>query len=146
MLASAGGVLLLGIAGRKTLMVINQALVIVFLCIMFYATNQQKDTLELIMVVAYVCVFEFGPGPIVWLYISEICNDKATSIGTMVNWSFTLIVSLLAPYLLEDWLKEYTWLLFAAISAVGLVFHILVMKETRGLSEEQVKRLYLPGN
>jgi len=103
---------------------------------MFYATNQKKDTLELIMVVAYVCVFEFGPGPIVWLYISEICNDKATSIGTMTNWGFTLIVSLLAPYLLEDWLKEYTWLLFAGFSAVGLVFHIFVMKETRGLSDE----------
>ena len=47
MLGSLGGVLLLGIAGRKTLMVINQVLVVVFLFIMFYASHAAKDTLEL---------------------------------------------------------------------------------------------------
>lgn len=144
MLATVGGVILLGFVGRKTLMVINQFMIIIFLGVMFYASHYEKDTLELIMVVAYVIVFEFGPGPIVWLYISEICNDKATSVGTMINWSFTLIVSLLAPYMLDTWLKSYTWLVFAAISAVGLIFIITFMKETRGLSEDQVKRLYRP--
>ena len=43
--------------------------------IMWYASHESKDTLELVMVVVFVCAFEFGPGPIVWLYISEICND-----------------------------------------------------------------------
>ena len=86
--------------------------------VMWYASANNHDTLELIMVVAFVCAFEFGPGPIVWLYISEICNDKATSVGTMINWFFTLLMSLLSPYLLEDWTHSGTWLIFAGTSIV----------------------------
>ena len=84
--------------------------------IMWYASHEKNDTLELVMVVVFVCAFEFGPGPIVWLYISEICNDKATSVGIFINWVFTLTVSLLAPFLLNDWTHEYTWLIFAGTS------------------------------
>lgn len=142
MLASIGGVILLSYVGRKTLMVINQFLIIISLAIMWYASVNQNDTLELAMVVAFVCFFEFGPGPIVWIYISEICNDKATSVGTMNNWVFTLLISLLSPYMLQDWLKSYTFILFAAISTFGLLFMVCVMKETKGLSEQQVKSLY----
>ena len=86
--------------------------------IMWYASHYSKDTLELVMVVVFVCAFEFGPGPIVWLYISEICNDQATSVGIFINWVFTLMISLLAPFLLQDWLYSYTWILFAFTSTV----------------------------
>ena len=86
--------------------------------IMWYASSASKDTLELVMVVVFVCAFEFGPGPIVWLYISEICNDKATSVGIFINWVFTLLISLLAPELLNEWTHEYTWLIFAGTSTI----------------------------
>jgi len=35
---------------------------------------------------AYTAAFEFGPGPIAWLYISEVTQDKASSIATALNW------------------------------------------------------------
>lgn len=35
---------------------------------------------------AYSAAFEFGPGPIAWLYISEVTQDKASSIATALNW------------------------------------------------------------
>ena len=136
------GVGLLTYFGRKTLMVINQIAIIGCLVTVWYATTNDKSNIELAAVVAFCFFFEFGPGPIVWLYISEICNDKATSVNTFINWVFTLTVSLTANTLLTSWPKDYTWILFAGISAVGLVFMIFFMKETRGLSEDQVKRLY----
>ena len=71
------------------------------------------------MTVSFICAFEFGPGPIVWLYISEICNNKATSVGTVMNWFWTLTVSVLAPFLVDDWLPYgKTWFLFGSISVV----------------------------
>lgn len=95
------------------------------------------------MTVIFVCAFAAGPGPIVWLYISEICNDKATSVGTVANWFWTLIVGILSPYLLNDWLPNgKTWILIGSISTVGLLFIIFFMKETRGKTEEEVKNLY----
>ena len=116
MVSTIIGVLLLGIAGRKKIMLINQFFIVITLSAMFYADTTGNDTLELYMIVAFVCFFEFGPGPIAWVYLSEVSNDEATSIGTMMSWSCTLIIGLTAPYMLDNWLKSYTWLLFAAIS------------------------------
>ena len=70
------------------------------------------------MVIAFVCAFEFGPGPIVWLYISEVSNDKAASVATFINWVFTLIVSILSSYMIKYWFGATTWLIIAALSGV----------------------------
>lgn len=115
------GMGLLYVAGRKTLMFILQIFVIGSMVGMwFFSTIEHKnDTMLLVLTVAFICAFEFGPGPIVWLYISEVCNNKATSVGTVMNWLWTLIVSLTAPYLIDDWLKDgKTWLLFASTSVL----------------------------
>ena len=96
-----------------------------------------------VLTITFIFAFEFGPGPIVWLYLSEICNDKATSVNTVVNWGWTLIISLTTP-LLFDALNGTTWLIFGAISIVGFVFIILCMKESKGVSKEDVKKLYQP--
>ncbi len=56
-----------------------------------------KLWLELVFVLAYVASFEFGPGPVVWMYMSEVMNDKGVSIGTLLNWTFTLIIGLITP-------------------------------------------------
>ena len=68
------------------------------------------------MMIVFICAFEFGPGPVVWLYISEICTDKTASVATAVNQLFTLLVSIFSPYMLTDWLKAHTWLLYANFS------------------------------
>ena len=62
MVATMGGVVLLGIAGRKTLMLINQIGCIVCLSVMWFATMKGNSNLELIMVILFVCTFEFGMG------------------------------------------------------------------------------------
>ena len=51
----------------------------------------------ILLTVAFICGFEFGPGPILWLYLSEVCNNKATSVNTVVNWVWTLAISLATP-------------------------------------------------
>ena len=118
MIGTCIGVGLLNYFGRKTLMVINQIALIGCLLTVFYANSVQNSSIELFSVVSFVFFFEFGPGPIVWLYISEICNDKATSVNIFINWVFTLTISLTTNKLLTDWLKGYTWILFASISSI----------------------------
>lgn len=60
-----------------------------------------------------------------------------------MNWFWTLVVSVTASFLINDWLPYgRTWLLFASLSVVGLLFIVFFMKETRGKSDEEVKRLY----
>ena len=136
-LGAIGGSLLLGFFGRKSLFLSTQLSCIVFLAGMWVFSDALVDSdigIE-ILAVAFIFAFEFGPGPIVWLYISEICNDKATSVNTVVNWIWTLFMSIMTLYL-SQWLKGYLWLLFGATSTVGFIYLTLFMKETKGLSKD----------
>ena len=85
--------------------------------------------------------FEFGPGPITWAYMSEVCNDKGTSAATSVNWLATLIVTIVGPILINN-CPFYEYVIYAAFSAVAVVFTALCVKETKGLSDAEAKRLY----
>ena len=98
-----------------------------------------------VLTVIFIFGFEFGPGPIVWIYLSEICNDKATSVNTVVNWFWTLVVSI-STTLLFNALDGWIWLLFGCISTLGFIYVLLFMKETKGVSKDAVKRLYHKNN
>lgn len=91
------------------------------------------------MTMFYVCAFEFAPGPIVWLYMGEIMNDKGLSIGCFVNWLFVLFISLFTPTLMNSGLgPSGTFILFGGCNIFAVIFIIFFMRETKGLSDEQV--------
>lgn len=74
--ATFGGVILLNYFGRRTLMIGSQ----IFCCIgmfgMFiFQELAYQQAMLMVLTVAFIFGFEFGPGPIVWLYLSEICNN-----------------------------------------------------------------------
>ena len=100
------------------------------------------------MTLLFVMAFEFGPGTVVWLYMSEICNDKAVSIATLLNWTFNLIVSTVSPFGLNGSLKMQgmVFLVFGGVCAFSSIVIMLFMKETKGLSSEEVKKLYRTDN
>ena len=75
-LSAAGGAVLLGFFGRKTLMLSMQfACCLGMLGMWIFGTFVESDVAMYILVIAFIVAFEFGPGPIVWLYNSEVCND-----------------------------------------------------------------------
>lgn len=98
----------------------------------------------MVLTVAFIFGFEFGPGPIVWLYLSEICNNQATSVNTVVNWTWTLIISISTPLLFRA-MNGYVWLLYGCTSIIGLLYICKFMKETRGVPKDAQKRLYNKG-
>lgn len=101
---------------------------------------------ELSTTLIYVAAFEFGPGPVVWMYMSEIMNDKGVSIGTFLNWLFTLIVGFITPKLFDAFngtkYPGMPFIIFGVFCGLGTIFVYIFMKETKGLSDAQVKNLY----
>lgn len=61
--------------------------------------------------------------------------------NTVVNWAWTLVVSISTP-LLFNALTGYVWLLFGITCTLGFFYVLIMMKETKGVSKEKVKRLY----
>ena len=100
----------------------------------FYTISFNQAAL-MALTVAFIFGFEFGPGPVVWLYLSEVCNGTATSLNTVVNWIWTLIVSITTP-LLFNAIEGYTWLIFGCTGVIGLIYVFLFMKETKGVPKD----------
>jgi hypothetical protein len=94
------------------------------------------------MTMLFVCAFEFAPGPIVWLYMGEILNDKGISVAVFLNWLLTLIVGLLSNSIIDGIGIGPTFIMFGCFNAVSAIFISIFMKETKGLSSEKASRLY----
>lgn len=108
------------------------------------------DAGSIAMVITFICVFESTSGPITWLYISEIMQDKASGLATGLNWLFACLVSAGVPYgvyYLTDTNKNlnqigYLFLLFAILTSFGTVFILYFMKETRGKTKYEIEQVY----
>lgn len=133
---------MLNFFGRKTLMGVWTAACGLFLFIQSYAAHSENGGLELAMTMCFVCAFEFAPGPIVWLYMGEIMNDKGLSIGAALNWTFVLLISLFTPTFMTNLGSWGTFLMFGICNVFGTIFIFFFMKETKGLTDLQVKNLY----
>ena len=89
LLATLGSVFLLGWFGRKTLMMLfvplQAAMMICLGLFLGWLKDDVPDMLSVVSCLLFVAFFEFSSGPIVWLYIAEICNDTAQSMATVAN-------------------------------------------------------------
>ena len=91
----------------------------------------------------FVAAFEFGPGPILWLYNGEILEENAISVAVFLNWLFVMIIGLLTPSLMNSWLGSGpTFIMFGLFNVAGVAFLYFFMKETKGLTDAEVKKLY----
>lgn len=98
--AVIGGAALLTCFGRRTIMLVCTTIMTAILVIMGVSFIQQWNTIMLLFTILFVIVFECSSGPIVWLYMSEITNAKGVSVGSFVNWTFTLIVGSVTSYMI----------------------------------------------
>ena len=115
---------------------------IISLCGMFiFQQLAYNSTVLIVLCSIFIIGFEIGSGPVCFVYIAETNNNTATSINGVVQWVWTLVVAVITP-VFNSAFGGWQWLLYSALSLIGLVYFIVVMKETRLLPKEQVQRLY----
>jgi len=83
--------------------------------------------------------FEFGPGPICWIYMSEVMNEKGVAVATSLNWTFCLIYSLLSTLSFDN---SWVFYIFGGLCGLAALFVFFYVKETKDLNEYQLARLY----
>ena len=98
-LATFGGLALLARFGRRTLMVWGSAAMVIILLLAGVLSLYDIQIPVILALTAFIFAFEFTSGPITWLYMSEIMQDKATSFASGLNWGMNCIISGSVPYL-----------------------------------------------
>ena len=90
--------------GRRLLLLTTMVcltVILILLALAFDIFPVSRTTLVVVMVL-FVLIFEFGPGPICWIYLAEVMNEKGVAVATSLIWTFTLIYSSLFPLCLNN--------------------------------------------
>ncbi|MFH7027817.1 MAG: sugar porter family MFS transporter [Heteroscytonema crispum UTEX LB 1556] len=90
----------------------------------------------------YVVFFGFSWGPIVWVLLGEIFNNKiraaALSLAAGVQWIANFIVSTTFPPLLKYFGLGSAYGLYTIASAISIFFVLFLVRETKGKELEQM--------
>ncbi|EOA20555.1 hypothetical protein CARUB_v10000868mg [Capsella rubella] len=147
------GVLLVDISGRRSLLLVSQAgmfLGCLATAISFFLQKNNcwgtgTPILALISVMVYFGSYGLGMGPIPWIIASEIYPvDVKGAAGTICN-LVSSISSWLVSYsfnFLLLWSSTGTFVIFAIVMCIGLVFTAKLVPETKGKSLEEIQSLF----
>lgn len=112
------------------------------------STVSAAGYVALVCVFLFACIYQFGWGPVCWIYVSEIATARLratnVSFAAATQWLFNFVVSRAVPPMLEEMgVGGYgTYIFFACFCftmAVGVWFFV---PETKGLSLETMDELF----
>jgi sugar porter (SP) family MFS transporter len=130
--------------GRRKLMLIGSVGVIITLALVataFY-TQSFSGFLVPIYLFIYIAFFAFSQGAVIWVFISEIfpteVRAKGQALGSFTHWFMATIIAFTFPVITENLGGGNSFMLFAVMMVLQLVFVVRMMPETKGKSLEQM--------
>jgi MFS family permease len=99
--------------------------------------------LILIAILAFVASFAISIGPVMWVLFSELFPNKirgiAISFVGLINSAVSFLVQWIFPWELEALGSVTTFAIYGVFAALGLVFIVRVIPETKGKSLEELE-------
>jgi MFS transporter, SP family, arabinose:H+ symporter len=145
------GVRLIDKLGRRQLIIIGSigyilSLIMVGVCFQFALSPSA--------LIAFICLFvashAIGQGAVIWVFIAEIFPNRVRSygqsFGTGTHWIFAAIITMITPYFIDDRAGifrdelEVIYYFFAAMMMVQLLWALVIMPETKGISLEDLEK------
>jgi len=135
--------------GRRPLLIIGligMSCCLAILGYSFSASSGGAGLLSVFALMGYISFFAISLGPVAWLIISEIyplgIRGRAMGAATFANWASNYFVSLTFLSLISRFGTGQTFLLYMAISLVGLLFVWKMVPETKGKTFEEIQQFW----
>lgn len=117
---------------------------------LLYFLHQTSGILVLVFILGYIAFFAASLGPAVWVVISEIfpnrLRSKGMSVAIVILWIACTIVTIIFPIMLQVFNGGTTFLIFALICLVNLIYVWLKVPETKGKSLEELEKVLVKEN
>jgi len=132
--------------GRRKLMFVGTLGVIttLFLVAWFFYGDSIPGQYVPYLLFVYIGAFSMSQGTVIWVFISEIFPNKVRAagqaLGSFTHWILAALVSFSFPYITATLGAGNTFLFFAIMMVLQLVFVLKIMPETKGTSLEEVGR------
>lgn len=95
-----------------------------------------------IFLFVFIAAHAIGQGAVIWVFISEIFPNhlraSGQSFGSSVHWVLAAIIPSMVPILFTNFGVGNVFLFFAIMMVFQLLFVLLMMPETKGISLEEV--------
>ncbi|MGN7786530.1 sugar porter family MFS transporter [Niabella sp. 22666] len=138
-------------AGRKTLLIAGSLGYILSLVMVAWAFYSGAGTnFLLIFLMLFIAAHAIGQGAVIWVFIAEIFPTKVRAagqaFGASVHWVFAAVITLITPVFLDaddGIFKDNPWpifLFFALMMALQLLWVLVKVPETKGVSLEELER------
>lgn len=131
--------------GRRPLLITGVAGILVSLLGLaaYYSFAQDLSFLAIGALLLYVGSYQISFGPVSWLMVSEVfplrSRGRAMSLTTLINFTTNAVVTFAFAPLQAALGESFTFLVFAAVAVVALLFAITVVPETKGLTLEEIE-------
>ncbi|WP_019159977.1 sugar porter family MFS transporter [Brevibacterium senegalense] len=132
--------------GRVKLLAISMAGQAVAMTVLWLAPDAGMLTIAAVFV--YTFAFGIGLGPVFWLYVPEVLPLRVRAIGmgviTFLQYTMNAIFAAAFPVALEGF-GPIVFLVFAVLSAAGLLYVLTRVPETSGRSLEEIEAHWREG-
>jgi len=111
------------------------------------AAIHMNPTLILFGIIGFVASFAISIGPVMWVLFSELFPNKirgiAISFVGLINSAVSFIVQWVFPWELATLGSSMTFLVYGLFAAIGLIFIIRSIPETKGKSLEELEKMLI---
>jgi len=141
--------------GRKPIMYagfITMGVAMVTVGIIFNSGSDRSSALDLAAMVSlliFIVGFAMSAGPIIWILCSEIyplaARDFGVTCSTATNWIVNAIVGATFLQLMSGIGAGNTFLLYGGMNILFIIYFLLFVPETKGVSLEKIESNLLSG-
>jgi sugar porter (SP) family MFS transporter len=131
--------------GRRTLMLIGSIGLIITLGLVsraFYTESFGGMAVPVFLFV-YIAFFAFSQGAVIWVFISEVFPNEVRAggqaLGSFTHWFMAALIAFSFPAIAEKLGGGTTFLIFAVMMVLQLLFVLRLMPETKGKSLEMIQ-------
>jgi len=131
--------------GRRTLMLIGSIGLIITLGLVsraFYTESFGNMAVPVFLFI-YIAFFAFSQGAVIWVFISEVFPNEVRAggqaLGSFTHWFMAALIAFSFPSISEKLGGGTTFLIFAIMMVLQLIFVLRLMPETKGKSLEEIQ-------
>ena len=142
------GMAMIDKAGRKFLLLVGIAGMGISMTLVGFCMQSDMISAKwtLLWIMTYIASFAMSIGVVIWVYLSEIyptrVRGQALSVATMVLWLGNVILMQLFPVMMERF-GGGTFYIFSFICLLAFIFTWTMVKETRGVSLEEIEKMWV---
>ena len=132
--------------GRKLLIIVGSAGMTLMLAGLsfLYFFDLTEGIMVLVFILGYIAFFAASLGPALWVVAAELFPNRLRSMGMSMAivalWMAATFVAIVFPVMLEKLDGGITFVIFALICLLNLLFAVKYIPETKGKTLEELER------